>query len=123
MSCLFCSLPKDRVKKENQFVIAIDDGFPVTRGHTLIIPKRHCDDFFNLTNEERLSAKILLEEMKNDLISKDIKIEGFNIGVNCGEAAGQTIFHCHIHLIPRRKGDVENPRGGIRHVIPDKGFY
>jgi len=108
---------------ENEHAFAIWDGFPVTERHTLIIPKRHVDDYFALTQEELLACDALLKEAKNEILKSDPNVEGFNIGMNCGEIAGQTIFHCHIHLIPRRKGDVENPRGGVRHLIPGKGDY
>ena len=111
-SCLFCGIQTDdrkRIVEENDYAYAIRDGFPVTPGHTLFIPKRHVPDYFGLTQEERDAINLL--------------IEGWNIGINNGFVSGQTVFHCHVHLIPRRKGDVENPRGGVRHVIPSKGSY
>jgi diadenosine tetraphosphate (Ap4A) HIT family hydrolase len=122
-SCLFCSIPSDRVIAENDLAFAIRDGFPVTEGHSLVIPKRHAEDYFALTPEELAACDSLLRRLKADLEQADPAIVGFNIGMNAGEAAGQTIFHCHMHLIPRRHGDVENPRGGVRHLIPGKGFY
>jgi ATP adenylyltransferase len=124
--CLFCELQKNeksRIIAENEQSYAIKDGFAVTDGHTLFIPKRHVVDYFGLNEIEVLAINDLMRIEKEELQKLDPSIEGFNIGMNCGEVAGQTIFHCHIHLIPRRKGDVENPRGGVRHIIPGKGFY
>jgi diadenosine tetraphosphate (Ap4A) HIT family hydrolase len=95
----------------------------VTEGHTLFIPKRHNLDYFSLEQEEVLAINQLMDSHRQLLQKEDPTIDGFNIGMNCGETAGQTIFHCHVHLIPRRKGDVENPRGGVRHIIAGKGFY
>lgn len=89
----------------------------------LIIPKRHVTDYFELNEDELKAANKLLHELKVEILDTDPTVTGFNIGMNCGESAGQTVFHCHIHLIPRRKGDVENPKGGIRGVIPDKQKY
>jgi len=101
----------------------IHDGFPVTEGHTLFIPKRHAADYFELTQAEINAINQLMIRQKEALQRSDKTIEGFNIGMNCGETAGQTVFHCHVHLIPRRQGDVENPRGGVRHIIAGKGYY
>ena len=125
-SCLFCSVQTDdrkRIVAENELAYVIRDGFPVTQGHTLIIPKRHTADYFGLVQTEVHAINALMIEQRDLLGLDDSTIEGFNIGMNCGEAAGQTVFHCHVHLIPRRRGDVENPRGGVRHVIAGKGFY
>ena len=124
--CLFCNIQKtdsERLISENHLSYVIRDAFPVTDGHTLIIPKRHVSDYFGLTQAEINSTNKLIQQQKNFLEQGDPTIEGFNIGMNCGEVAGQTIFHCHIHLIPRRTGDVENPKGGVRHTIPGKGHY
>jgi diadenosine tetraphosphate (Ap4A) HIT family hydrolase len=124
--CLFCEIQasnRERIIAENSLVYAIRDGFPVTEGHTLFIPKRHTLDYFSLKQEEVLAINQLMELHRKLLQKEDPTIDGFNIGMNCGETAGQTIFHCHVHLIPRRKGDVENPRGGVRHIIAGKGFY
>ena len=121
--CIFCHIPKDRIFFENDLIYAIFDGFPVTKYHSLIIPKRHIKDFFNLSEDELLSANKILHQMKEHILAIDESVTGFNIGMNAGESAGQTVFHCHIHLIPRRDGDVENPRGGVRHTIPGKGSY
>lgn len=122
-ACLFCAIPSERIVAENELAYAINDGFPVTQGHMLIIPKRHASDYFALHQSEINACNGLLQEMRANLLTEDKTVSGFNIGVNNGEAAGQTIFHCHIHLIPRRKGDVERPRGGVRHLIPGKGEY
>tara|TARA_B110000503_G_C6924908_1_gene320281 strand:- start:66 stop:416 length:351 start_codon:yes stop_codon:yes gene_type:complete len=112
-----------RVIATNDLAYAICDGFPVTDGHALIIPKRHIEDYFGLTQQELLDCDALLRTLKVQIQQDDTNVEGFNIGMNAGQAAGQTIFHCHIHLIPRRTGDVDEPRGGIRHLIPGKGAY
>jgi diadenosine tetraphosphate (Ap4A) HIT family hydrolase len=122
-TCLFCDIPPERVITENEHAYAIRDGFPVTEGHSLIIPKRHVEDYFGLTEDELLACDSLLRIIRKEALETDVSIEGFNIGMNSGLVAGQTIFHCHIHLIPRREGDVEKPRGGVRHVIPGKGSY
>lgn len=122
-NCLFCTIPPERIIAENTMAYAIRDGFPVTDLHTLVIPKRHADDFFALTEDEILACNRLLLEVRESVLKQDPTVQGFNIGMNAGEVAGQTVFHCHIHLIPRRKGDVENPRGGVRHTIPGKGHY
>jgi diadenosine tetraphosphate (Ap4A) HIT family hydrolase len=125
-NCLFCDIQtndRKRIIAENNLAYSISDGFPVTQGHTLFIPKRHINDYFGLVQAEVNAINALMTENKHMLQKGDATIEGFNIGMNCGEVAGQTIFHCHVHLIPRRKGDVENPRGGVRHIIADKGFY
>jgi diadenosine tetraphosphate (Ap4A) HIT family hydrolase/5-methylcytosine-specific restriction endonuclease McrA len=124
--CLFCDIQtndRKRIIAENNLAYAIRDGFAVTEGHTLFIPKRHVIDYFGLVPAEVNAINSLMAEQKKFLQEQDSTIDGFNIGMNCGETAGQTIFHCHVHLIPRRKGDVENPRGGVRHIIAGKGFY
>jgi diadenosine tetraphosphate (Ap4A) HIT family hydrolase len=125
-SCLFCDVQltdRGRIVDENNLAYVIRDGFPVTEGHSLFIPKRHAKDYFELTQSETNAINALMTKQKELLQSNDASIDGFNIGMNCGETAGQTVFHCHVHLIPRRKGDVENPRGGVRHIIAGKGFY
>ncbi len=121
--CLFCTIPNHRIVASNHLSYAIRDGFPVTPLHTLVIPKRHVEDFFGLSSDELQACHELLTQLRDAIQAEDSEVEGFNVGMNAGHVAGQTIFHCHIHLIPRRKGDVENPRGGVRHVIPGKGFY
>jgi diadenosine tetraphosphate (Ap4A) HIT family hydrolase len=104
-------------------VFAIEDGYPVTAGHTLVIPKRHVAEYFELSDAERRDADRLLKCLQEKMTREDPRITGYNIGVNCGASAGQTIFHVHYHLIPRRDGDTENPRGGVRGVIPGKRGY
>ncbi len=122
--CLFCAAYEERdVLAENALAYAIADGYPVTEGHSLVIPKRHVSNYFDLTQAEINACNQLMVRLKEVLEDKDQSISGWNVGINSGEDAGQTIFHCHIHLIPRRKGDVENPRGGVRHSIPGKGYY
>jgi diadenosine tetraphosphate (Ap4A) HIT family hydrolase len=123
MSCLFCEIPQERIIGSNDLAYAIRDGFPVTPLHTLIIPKRHAVDYFELTKDELLACHELIHQLKESIIKEDPTVVAFNIGMNAGEAAGQTVFHSHMHLMPRRKGDVKNPRGGVRHLIPNKGFY
>jgi len=122
--CLFCEAYGEReVVAENTLAYAIRDGYPVTEGHTLIIPKRHIADYFGLSTAEVSATNGLLHILKDQLLTSDETITGFNIGMNVGESAGQTVFHCHSHLIPRRDGDVDNPRGGVRHVVDGKGCY
>ena len=121
--CLFCMIPAERIIAENEIAYAIRDGFPVTPLHTLIVPKRHAVDFFALTDEKIQGCNALMRQVRESILGEDPTVAGFNIGMNAGEAAGQTVFHCHIHLVARRRGDVENPRGGVRHTIPGKGHY
>ena len=121
--CPFCEMPGDRLVSENELAYAIRDAFPVTPLHTLLIPKRHVQGYFELDSAELEACRQLLHREKAAIEREDGSIQGFNVGVNDGEAAGQTIFHCHIHLIPRRKHDVEDPRGGVRNVIPGKAAY
>jgi len=121
--CVFCDLPRDRVTGENSLALAFRDGYPVTPLHTLIIPKRHAATWFDLTEPERRAISLLLDEVRKGILAQDRTVEGFNVGMNSGEVAGQTVFHAHVHLIPRRRGDVENPRGGVRGVIPGKASY
>jgi len=121
--CPFCDPDPDRnIIMENEIVFATYDKFPVSKGHALIIPKRHCGDYFELTDEEQSSCWKMVNEIKK-VLSKEFKPDGFNIGVNIGETAGQTINHVHIHVIPRFKGDIDNPEGGVRGVIPEKRLY
>ena len=114
---------ESRIVDANRLAFATRDAFPVTPLHTLVIPRRHVSDYFALKQAEINALNQLLESQKAELLSLDATIQGFNIGINNGEVAGQTIMHCHVHLIPRREKDVPNPRGGIRHVIPGKGSY
>lgn len=124
-NCIFCweNLDKKRVVAEYDHIYAIKDGIPVTEDHLLIIPKRHASDWFSMTEQERYEAETLIRTLKGKLESDDETISGFNIGMNCGIDAGQTILHAHIHLIPRRKGDTENPVGGVRGVMAGTRDY
>ena len=121
--CLFCNIKESDLVKENDLAYASYDTYPVTEGHCLIIPKRHVKDYFDLSNEEIIACNDLIRGIKNEIIKKDSSVKGFNIGSNAGKISGQSILHCHIHLIPRRPGDVENPQGGVRSVIPSKQHY
>ncbi|WP_207479599.1 HIT domain-containing protein [Arenibaculum pallidiluteum] len=121
--CVFCNLPQSRIVAENELATAIRDGFPVTEGHTLVMPRRHVADYFDLHVPERNGIESLLHDQRRQLQEADRSIAGFNVGTNSGGAAGQTIFHVHVHLIPRRVGDVESPRGGVRGVIPARQSY
>lgn len=120
--CLFCNQNDLKIIYQNTFVYAIYDGFPVNPGHTLIITKRHVSNYFDLTIEEKQSIDGALMYVKSKL-DKEFHPDGYNIGINNGEAAGQTIMHLHLHLIPRYHGDTPQPRGGIRGVIPGKMSY
>ena len=124
LGCLFCSRAfRRRAFAEHGTVFAVKDGFAVTEGHTLIIPKRHTADFFSMSDEERWDVNHLVVELKAFMERADTTITGFNMGTNCGGSAGQTVMHAHVHLIPRRDGDCEDPRGGVRGVIPDRQQY
>jgi diadenosine tetraphosphate (Ap4A) HIT family hydrolase len=119
--CLFCKDPRG-VSLERELAYSARDSYAASPGHTLVIPRRHVASFFELTPEEIQACMELINEEKA-LIDTEFNPDGYNIGVNVGQAAGQSIFHVHIHVIPRYKGDVENPQGGVRHVIPKKGHY
>jgi len=121
--CIFCNPKKKDIIFENSLVYATFDSYPVSNFHALIITKRHIKDFFKITNEELLECKNLIIKLKRKIILKDKLVKGFNIGTNSEKTAGQTVKHFHIHLIPRRKGDVKNPQGGVRSVIPLKQHY
>ncbi len=120
--CPFCSLSAERVTQRNEHAFAIRDGFPVSPGHTLIIPKRHVASFFEVTGAERTDLMSLLAAARDEL-DREFHPAGYNIGINDGAAAGQTVPHLHIHLIPRYEGDRDDPRGGVRWVLPDKAAY
>ncbi len=122
-ACIFCTLEQGRIVQENELALAIRDRFPVTQGHTLIIPRRHISDYFELWQPELNAIYSLQLQVVQQLRMSDPEISGINIGTNSGASAGQTIFHCHVHVIPRRDGDVESPRGGVRGVIPMKQSY
>jgi diadenosine tetraphosphate (Ap4A) HIT family hydrolase len=122
--CRFCyDKIADRIIQELGSVAAIADGYPVTEGHLLIVPKRHIEDYLQMSQRERDDADDLIRLLADAIRQRDPKVTGFNIGANCGESAGQTIFHAHIHLIPRRDGDTPVPKGGVRGVIPGKRSY
>ena len=121
--CLFCVVRPNELLSENESCYASKDAHPVTSQHTLIIPKRHVVDYFDLTELEIVAIHQMLIAMRSRIKNDDSTVKGFNIGVNAGKTAGQSIPHVHIHLIPRRQGDVENPQGGVRGVIPDKQKY
>ena len=122
-NCVFCKdFDKNRIIYEDSTWVAIYDNYPVSKGHVLVIPKRHCETYFDLNFIELESISVTIGIVKR-LLDKKFKPDGYNIGVNCGEAAGQTVKHCHIHIIPRYKGDMEDPRGGVRGVIPEKQKY
>lgn len=120
--CIFCNLPQSEKIAESDLCFAMFDGFPVSKGHVLIIPKRHVADYFDLTDEEIMAMQHMMKEIKERL-DEGFSPDGYNVGINVNEAAGQTVFHVHMHLIPRYRGDVENPRGGVRGVIPHKQKY
>ena len=122
-NCLFCNIEEDRIVHEYKHFYVIRDAFPVTPLHSLVITKRHVVSYFQCSKEEHDEIPIILDTQKTELKILDDTITGFNIGMNIGEDAGQTIFHCHIHIIPRRQGDTANPGGGVRGVIPDKQKY
>ena len=121
--CLFCNSKISGIALENEFAYVSYDTYPVSELHCLIIPKRHVMDYFELTNEELIACNDLIRIIKEDILDKDKTVKAFNIGTNVGKISGQSIMHCHIHLIPRREGDVENPQGGVRSVIPKKQHY
>ena len=121
-TCPFCCLDPVRIIATNNHAFAIFDGFPISPNHMLIIPKRHIASLFEATEEEHSALFDLLTNMRERLFRKR-GTAGFNIGINDGEAAGQTVMHLHIHLIPRYAGDMSDPRGGIRWIFPDKAIY
>ena len=121
--CLFCNIKESGLAYENVLAYASYDTYPVSNLHCLIIPKRHVKDYFELSNDEIIACNELIKKIKEEVLLKDPLIKGFNIGTNVGKFAGQSVLHCHIHLIPRREGDVENPQGGVRSVIPSKQHY
>ncbi|MDB9752403.1 HIT family protein [Pelagibacteraceae bacterium] len=122
--CIFCNKTNCTViSTTKHFFIIRDTAYPVTKHHTLIITNRHVADFFELTKEEMAELDVVLKKQKEELKKIDKEISAFNFGVNIGKDAGQSIMHCHLHLIPRRRGDVEDPRGGVRGVIPEKQKY
>ena len=121
--CIFCNVPSSEYIFKNNLAFSTFDSYPVSKYHALIIPKRHVENYFDMSEEEVVSCNKLIKKMKNKIQKLDPTVEGFNIGTNSGKIAGQSIMHCHIHLIPRRKNDVDNPQGGVRGVIPSKQHY
>ena len=121
--CLFCNINSKDLVFDNEFAFASFDSYPISKYHSLIVPKRHILDYFELTNDELIACNDLIKKIKKKIQNEDKTVNGFNIGTNSGVVAGQSIMHCHIHLIPRRKGDVDNPQGGVRGVIPSKQHY
>lgn len=122
MTCPFCTLPPERIIASNEHAVVVRDGFPVSHGHTLVIPKRHVASYFDVTAEERAAMLSLLNDAKA-VLDSEFQPAGYNIGINDGPAAGQTVPHLHMHLIPRYLGDLSDPRGGVRWVIPEKADY
>ena len=120
--CPFCTLPPERIIDSNNLALVIRDGYPISPGHTLVIPKRHIGSWFEITQAEQQALLDLLEKAKAAL-ETEFKPDGYNIGINDGPTAGQTVPHLHIHLIPRYKGDLADPRGGVRWIIPEKAKY
>ena len=121
--CLFCNSKSSGVVHENDLAYASYDTYPVSKHHCLIIPKRHVKDYFELSNKELIACNDLIKIIRTEIINKDNTVKAFNIGTNIGKISGQSIMHCHIHLIPRRDGDVKNPQGGVRGVISSKQHY
>jgi len=120
--CPFCHLEQSRITLEVDSATAFPDAFPVTEGHTLVVPKRHITSLFDLPEEEQAALWRLVALVRGKLMD-ELKPDGFNLGVNDAPAAGQTVMHAHIHIIPRRTGDVADPRGGVRWVIPARAQY
>ena len=121
VDCIFCQIDRP-ILAETKLSCAFFDGFPITKGHSLVIPKRHVKTIWEMTTDEYIDAFSLVRRVK-DLLQREFEPQGFNIGVNCEEAGGQTVYHAHVHIIPRYARDVANPRGGVRNVIPGKGNY
>ena len=121
--CLFCNVSESGCAHENDLAYASYDSYPVSEYHCLIIPKRHIKDYFQLTQDELTACHELIKIVKDEIFTKDQSVKGFNLGTNIGKVSGQSILHCHFHLIPRREDDVENPQGGVRSVIPNKQHY
>jgi len=120
-TCPFCQIDHEIIA-ENALAYAVFDGYPVSDGHALVIPRHHVPTIFELDDAEYAACFELVRELRGELEHR-CNTSAFNVGINCGEVAGQTVNHAHIHLIPRYPGDVEDPRGGVRHIIPGKGFY
>ena len=121
--CLFCDFDNDELIEEGQYCYARRDGYPVSEHHSLVIPKRHVASYFDLDEDEVIDMHRMVVQMKARIESMDKTVSGFNVGVNVGRDAGQSVFHVHMHLMPRRKGDIDNPQGGGRGVSPAKRTY
>ena len=120
--CPFCDIHDDRIIAQNDLAYAVRDAFPVARGHTLLVPHRHVADWWATMPDERAAIDVLCDQMKAHL-DAELHPDGYNLGINNGAAAGQTVAHTHVHLIPRFHGDTPNPRGGVRHVIAERAGY
>ena len=120
---IFCKIRKDELRFENELAYSSTDSYPVSKFHSLIVPKRHVKNYFEMNNKEIQACNELILKTKEQILKEDPTVKGFNIGTNVEKVAGQSVMHCHIHLIPRREGDVENPQGGVRSVIPSKQHY
>ena len=120
--CLFCTLPPTRIVHANHLAVVIQDAYPVSRGHTLVLPRRHVGSFFELEPPERDAVLELIDMARRDL-DQTLRPDGYNIGINDGPAAGQTVPHLHVHLIPRYTGDQVDPRGGVRWIFPERADY
>ncbi len=120
--CPFCHPEASRIRMECEVAVAVLDGFPVAEGHTLVVPRRHVASLFDLAPEEQAALWRMVAQVRSGLLD-GLKPDGFNVGVNDGVAAGQTVMHAHVHVIPRRSGDVADPRGGVRWVVPGKAAY
>ena len=121
--CIFCKVNKKEIQFENELAYSSFDSYPVSKFHSLIVPKRHIKNYFELNDQELKACNELILQTKEKILKEDTSVKGFNLGTNAGKVAGQSIMHCHIHLIPRREGDVENPQGGVRSVIGSKQHY
>jgi len=121
--CLFCNIKESELAHHNELAYASYDSYPVSENHCLVIPKRHINNYFDLSKDELIACDDLIRIVKDEITKRDKTVKGFNLGTNIGKVSGQSIFHCHFHLIPRRQGDVENPQGGVRSVIPNKQHY
>tara|TARA_Y100001958_G_C21031356_1_gene404255 strand:+ start:342 stop:740 length:399 start_codon:yes stop_codon:yes gene_type:complete len=121
--CIFCKVKLNEILYETKYAYASYDTYPVTKFHSLVFPKRHISNFFDLNNDELIDCNELIKKIRKKILNEDSSVKGFNIGTNAGKVSGQSILHCHIHLIPRRQDDVDNPQGGVRAVIPSKQHY
>ena len=121
--CLFCNPKPHEILDENELAIRLVDNHPVVKGHCLVIPRRHAPTYFELTDDELLAINELLQRGREKLMNEDETITGFNIGTNAGKSAGQSVYHCHLHFFPRRDGDQDNPRGGVRRIFPERALY